>query len=330
MVRRLTVKKFASVLVLSSLGIVAVWAQSSDSAASAQTARQALVEMFFGKTPGTFAKHLPAATLTVIDKSGAMATLQQYSALASQFQTTGKSFETFDSGSLLLTAEDAQSSQKFEIMVEKDSLAGDEDNIEVSFRIYREKQLQRTPFFPRMTFGMKREAGIWKLNDLEVTVRLPLADPDFLKSVIEGVKSRSGAATSMQTSIQTPATGLGSEASVVAAMETIVKAENTYASTYRGIGYTCAISDLDGFGGGEPNEHQAMLIPSGLAGGRKYGYTFTLSGCGGSPATTIRLVAVPGINSLGRRALCSDQSGAIRYSADANPAGCGAGSLAER
>jgi hypothetical protein len=330
MVRRLTVKKFASVLALSSLGVVAVWAQPSDSAASGQTARQALVEMFFSKTLGTFAKHLPATTLTALDKSGAMATLQQYSLLASRLQTTGKSFETFDRGALLLTAEDSQSHQKFEITVEKDSLVGDEDNIEVSFRIYKDKQLQRTPFFPRMAFGMKREAGTWKLNDIEVTVRLPLTDPDFLKGVVEGVKARSGAATTLQTSGQVPATGFGSEASVVAAMETILKAENTYASAYRGVGFTCAISDLDGFGGGEPNEHQAMLIPSGLAGGRKYGYTFTLSGCGGSPATSFRLVAVPGINSLGRRALCSDQSGAIRYSADASPAGCGAGSLAER
>jgi len=330
MVRGLNVKKFLGVLVLSSLSATTVSAQPADSASPAQTARQALVEMFFSKTPGTFAQHLPAATLTVLDQSGAMATLQQYSLLASQLQTTGKKFETFDRGALLLTAENTQSNQKFEITVEKDLPVGDEDIIEVSFRIYKDQQLQRTPFFPRMAFGMKKESGTWKLNDIEVTVRLPLADPDFLKGVVEGVKARSGAAMPLQTSGQAPATGFGSEASVVAAMETIVKGENTYASTYRGIGFTCAISDLDGFGGGEPNEHQAMLIPSGLAGGRKYGYTFTLSGCGGPPATSFHLVAVPGMNSLGRRALCSDQSGAIRYSADANPAGCGAGNMAER
>jgi molybdopterin biosynthesis enzyme len=65
-----------------------------------------------------------------------------------------------------------------------------------------------------------------------------------------------------------------------------------------------------------------MLIPSGLASGKKYGYVFTLSGCMGSPATSFHLVAAPAMNNLGRRALCSDQSGAIRSSADGNPASC--------
>src|SRR5216684_2311389 len=135
MAGRVIVRKFANLLALSALAIAPLRAQSPGAATLPQTARQALIEMFFGKTPGTFAKHLPAATLTALDTSGAMATLQQYSLLVSQLQTTGKSFETFDRGALLLTAEDAQSNQKFEITVEKDSPVGDEDNIEVSFRI---------------------------------------------------------------------------------------------------------------------------------------------------------------------------------------------------
>ena len=39
-------------------------------------ARQALLEIFFSKTPGTFVKHLPVTTRTALDKSGALASLQ--------------------------------------------------------------------------------------------------------------------------------------------------------------------------------------------------------------------------------------------------------------
>lgn len=320
-------KKFAGILVLLSIGAAAAWAQTSDnSGEKPQTARQALVEMFFSKTPGTFAKHLPSATLVALATSGALTTMQQYSVIAAQVQAKGKNFETFETGSLLLVAEDPQSGQKFEIKVDNDSLRGDEDNIDLSFQTYKDKQPQKTPFLPRMTFAMKMESGIWKLNEIQVTVRVPLADPDFLKGMIEALKARGGAAStaagSLQPVNQVSTTSFGSAASVLAAMQSILQAEKTYSTNYGAVGYTCTLSDLDGFGGGAPNEHQAMLIPSGLASGKKYGYVFTLSGCAGSPATIFHLVAAPAVNNLGRRALCSDQSGAIRSSADGNPASC--------
>ena len=47
--------------------------RSQTAAATPQNARQALIEMFFSKTPGTFIKHLPTATRTALEKSGALA-----------------------------------------------------------------------------------------------------------------------------------------------------------------------------------------------------------------------------------------------------------------
>jgi len=131
----------------------------------------------------------------------------------------------------------------------------------------------------------------------------------------------------MQMQGQTSTPTFGSDASVLAAMRTILTAEITYAATYPSAGFTCTLSDLDGFGGGAPNEHQAMLIPSGLASGKKYGYTFALSGCSGNRSTSFHLTAAPAVsmqggNSFGRRAFCSDQSGAIRSSADGSAATC--------
>lgn len=334
MTKRLWLRTFAGLLAVCGLVVVSAPAQSAAASLAPQTARQALIEMFFSKTPGTFTKHLPAATLGALQKAGAMTQLQQYSVMASQLRSKDKNFETFDTGSVLLAAEDIQAGTKFEMNVENDSLSGEEDNIEVSFHSYKDKQAQRAApsFLPRITFAMKMESGVWKLNEILVTMRLPLADPDFLNSIVEGMKSRAASAAAMQPhAMQSPAmqpltqtktTALGGDSSVLAAMRTILTAEVTYFSTYPTVGYTCALSDLDGFGGGEPNEHQAMLIASGLAGGKKFGYVFTLTGCSGTPASSFHLVAAPAADSLGRRAFCSDQSGAIRYSADGNAATC--------
>lgn len=301
---------------------VASIAQSSEVAPAPQTARQALIEMFSFKTPGTFVRHLPAATLTAFGKIEALDKLQQFSLLSGQLHSSGKQIQTFDTGSVLLTSEDPKTGQKVDVVVESDSLQGEGDNIELSFQTYKEKQAQKTPFIPRLTFAMKMESGVWKLNEILVSIRLPLADPDFLKTITEAANAHNATAVPMQTQTPLMATGPGFDNSILAAMRSILTAEIAYRATYPAVGYTCTLSDLDGFGGGEPNEHQAMLISSSLASGKKFGYEFALSGCMGNPAMGFLLSATPRGNIFGRRAFCSDKSGAIRYSADGNAATC--------
>jgi hypothetical protein len=304
-----------------------LWCQQGATNAAPQTARQALIEMFFNKTPGTFLKHLPTVTRAALEKTGALKNLEQYSLMASQLQTQGKSLETFDTGSVLISTEDPKTGQKVEVMVENDALRGDEDDIELSFQTYKSGQAQRTPFMPRTTFGMKMESGIWKLNEIAVTIRLPLADPDFLKSVTDAMKGQATALTassSRQISARNDTTiqAGGDDSAVIAAMRTILTAQVTYATTYPTAGFACRLSYLDGFGGGERNERQAMLIHSGLASGKRYGYVFSISDCAGAPANAFHLTAVPNANSYGRKAFCADQSNVIRSSTDGSAASC--------
>ncbi|HEV2402331.1 MAG TPA: hypothetical protein VGS27_35710 [Candidatus Sulfotelmatobacter sp.] len=314
---------FASFLVIGALCTPGVAQQN----AAPQTARQALLEMFFSKTPGTLVKHLPAVTLAALEKSGATAGLQQYSSFASLLQTQGTHFETFETGSVLLSGEDSKNGTKFEITVENDALRGDEDDIELSFQTYKDGQAQRTPFMPRLTFLMKQEERIWKLNEIAVTIKVPLTDPDFLKAITEKMKPQVNVTTTLAPQTQAATSIAGSDAQVLAAMRQILAAETTYAATYPRVGYTCTLSDLDGFGGGEPNEHQAMLINSGLASGKRYGFVFTLSGCSGAPAASFHLSAANG-NTFGRKAFCADQAGVIRTASDGNPASCASGGAA--
>jgi len=325
-------RRFVVYLVVATLWAGSSWAGTTAGAAQTapQTARQALIEMFFSKTPGTLIKHLPVVTRAALEKSGALASLQQYSTMAAQLQTQGQNVQTFETGSVLLSGENPKTGDKVEVTVENDALRGDQDDIAVSFQTYKNGAAQKTPFMPEITFSMKQEAEIWKLNEISVTIHLPLADPDFLKAITEKVTPRAGAGTTATTD----ATGTfvprsevsvqagGGDAMVIAAMRTILTAEVKYASSYPAVGYSCTLSDLDGFGGGTPNEHQAMLINSGLASGKKYGFMFTLSGCGASPATSFHLTAAPNGNSYGRKAFCADQSGVIRSSSDGNPATC--------
>jgi hypothetical protein len=303
-----------------------------------QTARQALMEMFFSKEPGTFLKHLPAATRAALDKAGALPGLQQYSMMAGQMQTQGKSLQTFEAGPIFMALDDPKTGQKFAVTVDSDSLNGDQDDIGLSFQTYKDNQPQKAPFMPRIVFSMKTESGVWKLSDIVITVNLPLADPDFLKSITDKMKGTAFAASpqiraqgapsqnvaqgSGQASGQTGTLTFGSDAAALTSLRRILAAEVTYAATYPAVGYTCSLSDLDGFGATEANEHQAMLISSGLASGKHQGYSFSLSGCSGTPAASFRLNATPVGESYGRRAFCADQSGAIRSSADGSMATC--------
>src|SRR6266568_170179 len=166
------------------------WAQTGS---APQTARQALLEMFFSKTPGTLVKHLPMATRAALEKSGALASLQQYSAMATQLQTQGKNLQTFETGSVLLAGDDPKTGDRFEITVENDALRGDQDDIDLSFQIYKNGKPERTPFMPQMMFSMKQEEKIWKMNEISVTIHLPLADPDFLKALTEKMTPQVGA-----------------------------------------------------------------------------------------------------------------------------------------
>ncbi len=312
-----------------------LWAKNATPEAP-QTALQALLEMFFSKQPGTFLKHLPAATRATLEKSGALAGAQQYSVLAGQLQAQGHSWKTFEAGTVLLTTEDSKTGQRFEIVVDNDSLRGDQDDIEVSSHSYKDNQAQRIPFMPRIVFSMKMEAGIWTLNDIAITINLPLADPDFLKSISDKMKASAAAAAVASPRIhvqglgQVPGQGggqiaartLGGDTSALADLRKILTAETIYFAAYPTVGYTCSLSDLDGFGAAAPNEHQAMLISSGLAGGKHQGYAFSLSKCAGTPAVSFRLTATPIGDASGRRAFCTDQSASIRSSADGNAATC--------
>jgi len=288
--------------------VTATWAQPQ------QNARQALLEMFFSKTPGTFEKHLPEATRAALRKSDGqgLLLLQQLSFMTNQLNSQGQQLQTFEAGPTLLAVEDPRTNSKFDVTVERDDLRGEADELELSFHAYKDGQPQASFVSPHLTFLMKQQAGIWRMNEITVAIHMALDNPEFLKEMTKNMANLGAVNMSNLGTAHSSA----NEATAISALRTLTTAEITYSATYPNRGYTCSLWDLDGFGSSETSEHHAMLIDSGLATGKRAGYVFTVSGCTGSPASTFKVTAVPAESAVGARAFCSDQTAVIRYAVD--------------
>jgi hypothetical protein len=328
-------KKFLALIFSSAFFLLSASAQPVP-----QTARQALLEMFFSKTPGTFEKHLPQATREALRKARAhsgASMLDGFSLMTSQLTAQGQQLQTFEAGPTLMLIEDPRLRSKFEITVERDDLRGDEDEIELSFHGYKDGETQTAGAKFRFTLTMKQEAGSWRLNEVTVAVGISLTDPEFLKTMTTGLKPTITSTGSSQVVASAPANlseislnptpqaamNAANEASAASTLRTLNTAEVTYAASYPERGFTCALSDMGGMGaGGGPTEHQAMLIDPRLASGKKNGYVFKISGCGTIPATTYNISAGPAEPNSGTRAFCSDESAVIRFSLDGKADSC--------
>ncbi len=310
--------------------VILVTALSATAQPAPQTARQALLEMFFSKTPGTFEKHLPRATRAALPRMGTTSGipfLYGFSMLTSQMATRGQQLQTFEAGSTLLHFEDPQTHSKFEITVERDDLRGDEDQIDLSFHSSKNGETQTAGAKLGLTFIMKQEASIWRLNEISLTVGVSLTDPEFLQAlatklkpgISEGTPGRPATSADPNAMMMIAA----NESAAVAAVRTFNTAEISYNATFPARGFTCTLADLGGMGsGGGMNEHQAMLIDPRLASGKKNGYVFALTGCNGAPATNYSITAEPANPSAGTRAFCSDESAVIHFSADGKAESC--------
>jgi TonB family protein len=277
--------------------------QTTPSQAPPQTARQALIEMFFSDAPGHFEKHLPDITRQTFQRlkeSNGQSTPEMFSLLASQAKAGGAKFETFDAGTTLLRIKGPSvgAYDKTEITVERDDLLGDEDQIELALHTFKggkEEALFATIL--RFTFTMKLEAEVWRLNEASARVRFPLADPAFLKSLEENQFRQN-------------------EQMALWSVRSINTAEKSYHAAQGG--FACSLSGLTETSKDGGPIH-AYLYDAQLASGKKNGYVFKFSDC--NPAH-YSLVAEPAAPDSGQRAYCSDESGSIRSSADGKAASC--------
>ena len=272
--------------------------------ASSQTARQALIEMFFGQAADHFDKHLPDITrrsLSKLSSPDGQNILAEVSMLASQIRASGADFQTFDTGPTLLIAQDPRAAgngpDKVEITVERDDLIGEQDEIELGIHLTKNGQEHALPVVPRFTFTMQQEANVWRLNEIAVTVRVPLADPAFLKTMEDQQRSRN-------------------EQMAMWAIQQVNTAEKSYTAAHGN--YACSLPALAAAAQKQKPPAVYFFDPE-LAKGTKAGYVFAISGCDPSH---YKIVAEPAVADAGERAFCSDEGGSVRASADGKATTC--------
>jgi len=269
-----------------------------------QTARQALIEMFFGTAPNHLEKHLPDTTRNAFKKMSGpngVSALDEMSMFATMAKAGGGKFETFDTGPVLLHVEDPRENQTVDITVESDNLSGDEDQIEVALHVTKDEKEQVLPFVPRFTFVMKTEADVWRLSEISVTLRVPLEDPSFLKTIEQEHAKQSEQMARMNVQI-------------------ITSAEKTYQSTHGS--YACSVAELAKAKTETDVGGKSMSFPllrGELSTGKSGEYVFAISGCDG---TQYKVVAEPDTPDSGEKAFCSDESGSMKSSSDGKATTC--------
>src|SRR5437773_8746145 len=280
------------------IAVLACSLLSAQTPAPPQTARQALIEMVFGSAPNHLEKHLPDATrktLQKLDSGDGRSLLSEFSMLSAAAKAGGANLQTFDSGPTLVSVDQSdKAAEHVEITVERDDLMGDEDQIELALHVTTTGKEQTLPFIPRFTFSMKSEANVWRLNEISVTVRVLLADPDFLKTIEDRQRAQN-------------------EQTTIWSLRTVAESEKAY-SKMQG-SYACSLSAL-----AKKNSDGKMFFwDTQLANGKKNGYIYAISSC---DASHYKIVAEPAVPDSGQRAFCSDEGGTIRAAADGKAITC--------
>jgi len=271
-----------------------------------QSARQALIEMFMGRGADDFNKHLPeAARLALIHKGETPETsiALRISNIGRQMVAQGEHLETFDAGPNLLVSEQRDGHERVEVVVEHDSLMGEEDEIELSIRSWKDGQLETLPVVPRLTFRLKQEKEVWTLSEIIAAAHVPLADPDYL----QGLRRQQNEAN---------------ENAAQTRMGIIVTAETGYATNHPDRGYTCTVANLFAQDPGASQGEAGRFYDPGQANEEWNGYRFALAGCDGAPASKYRLTAVPIDSESGMKTFCANESGTLKSVAGGKSSSC--------
>jgi hypothetical protein len=298
---------------LAILASTALCAQPQAQAPPPQTPRQALIEMISGGQEGAM-KHLTVEMQKSLEADGKNNSASQLAAF-DQIRSASSDFQVFETGQVLLSANEPKSNEKFEVHVDSDDLSGDTDNMDISFHQFRDGVEQDIPYaamLSRFTVGMKRQANIWRLNEISVNIKVPVGDPKLLEKFGNGMPGMIGG------KIGGSASGKPEKPRDMAPREAIQMlgmTESMFARTHPEIGFTCTLADL-----AKPN--MLNLDPRIFSGEPYHGYKFSLSGCQDKPSGSFRIFAEPVSPAAGTKAFCTDATNNVRSSADGLGSSC--------
>lgn len=308
----MSLRTAAFLLVVSSSAFL--FSQTQAPAPPPQTPRQALIEMISGGQEGAM-KHLTLEMQKSLQGEGKNSPIAQL-ATFDQIKTASSDFQIFDTGQVLLSANDPKSNEKFEVHVDSDDLSGDTDNMDISFHQLRDGVEQDIPYaamLSRFTVGMKKQENVWRLNELSINIKVPVGDPKLLEKFGGGMGTGMFGAKAGMSSASKPEKPR--EASPEAAVSMLGFAESQFARTHPEIGFTCTLTEL--------SKSNFLNLDTRIFNGEPYhGYKFSLSGCQDKPSGSFHLVAEPVAIAAGGKAYCTDATNNVRSSADGLGSSC--------
>lgn len=278
-------------------------------AATPQTPRQVLVEILRAKDGSALERHLPEITKKKMKEMGGgmggrgfdipdmFGGIQVWSA---QARNSGAKIDIEEAGPALMTVDDPRTKERLEVIVENDDLAGDEDDVQLGFRMTKAGEEEMAHWFaPRILLHMKQEQGIWRFEEIGFSAKAPIGDEEFLDAMEKQVKKQQEATRGMM-----PRFALNA---VNAAEAQYLKLHGTY---------SCSVAELDAASRSAPGagawvQGQADML-------KQYQYELKLSGCSGAGYT---VTVVPSAGSTGK-AFCSDQTKKLRFAADGKAETC--------
>jgi len=288
-------------------------AQQQAPAPPPQTARQALIEMFTGGQQAAM-KHLTVEMQKSLEGDGKNGPAQELAAF-DQIKAASSEFEIFETGQVLLASNDPKTHEKFEVHIDSDDLSDEVDNLDISFHQFRDGAEQEVPYaavLSRFTVGLKRQANVWRLNEISINIKVPLGDPKLLEKFGNGMPGMIGG------KIGGSSTGKQEKPRDMAPREAIQMlgmAESMFARSHPEVGFTCTLADL-----AKPNP---LNLDSRIFLGEPYhGYKFTLSGCQNKPSGSFHLTAEPVSPAAGTKAYCTDATNNVSGSDDGLGSSC--------
>jgi hypothetical protein len=304
-----------TVLLLAALSCSSLFAQQQASAPPPQTPRQALIEMITGGQQGAL-KHLTVEMQKSLAEDGKNSSAQDL-AMFDQIKSASSDFQVFETGQVLLAANEPKNNEKFEVHVDSDDLSGDTDNLDISFHEFKDGIEQDVPYaamLSRFTVGLKRQDNVWRLNDISINIKVPLGDPKKLEKFGSGMPGM-GMIGGKIGGVSGGKANAPRDLPPKEAIMMVSFAESTFASLHPEIGFTCSLSDLA--------ELNHFNLDARIFSGEPYrGYKFALSGCQGKPSGSFHLVAEPVSPAAGAKAYCTDATHNIRASDDGRGVTC--------
>jgi hypothetical protein len=279
-----------------------------------QTARQALIEIVT-RGGDTLLKHLTVEVQDVLKANKKF----NSTALSLLNSMPEGGLQSFEAGEVLFVYNDAAQRTKYEVHVDNDDLAGDEDSLLLSLHAFRDGKEQDTEWelmSSHFTVSLKLQQNVWRLDKISIGAEFPIGDAKFIEKAF--LKPATGAASNSGFVGVRVGSGTGEVNSSGMAPEELVRmlafAESMFARQHPDVGFTCSFSEL-------AESSKMMGVDPQVNNGIYNGYRFALAGCAGKPAGSYQITAEP-VAGNGAKAFCTDATQNLRSSEDGRGATC--------